>query len=70
MRKGQQRSAYESRIAAASRILYNASEIAETLGDEGAADDCLQIRTELSRMLDDSVSGRKRRRRQLELLDS
>ena len=70
MRRGQQRSWFEGQIAVASRALLKASEIAEQLGDEGAADDVLQIRTELSRLLEDSVNGRKRRRRQLALVDS
>lgn len=70
MTKGEKRSLYEQQLARASKYLIYASNAAEAIGDEGAVDDCLQIRTEISRLLEDSVSGRKRRRRQLHLLDT
>lgn len=70
MSRGLKRSQYEAQLAVASRALYRASELAAEVGDEGAADDALQIKTELSRLLEDSVNGRKRRRRQLTLPDS
>lgn len=70
MTRGQQRSLYEQQLALASKRLLIASQIAEHIGDEGAMDDALQLRTEISRLMEDSVSGRKRKRRQLSLLQN
>lgn len=70
MTMGQLRSKYERDLAHASWALMRAAEGAERIGDEGAMDDCLQIRTEVSRLLEDSTNGRKRRRQQLDLLDT
>lgn len=62
---GLSRSRYEQKLAAASKMLYYAAETAESLGDPGAAEDCIQLRTELQRLMEDSLRGRKRPRRQL-----
>jgi hypothetical protein len=61
MPKGQDRSRYEQLLSNASRTLYFAAEAAERAGDAGAKDDCLQCRSELSRLIEDSVNGRKQR---------
>lgn len=70
MRMGVGRSKYEAQLSVASRALRAAAERAEEIGDEGAMDDVLQLRTEVSRLMEDSVNGRKRRRRQLTMLDN
>lgn len=70
MQMGLARSKYESRLALAARALREAAENAQRIGDEGAEDDCLAIRQEIARLLEDSCNGKKRPRRQLQLLDS
>lgn len=70
MSSSAKRSAYEQKLSVAARALYWASERAEEIGDPGAAEDCLQLRTELSRLLEDSVRGKKRPSRQLSALDT
>lgn len=65
---GQRRSNYEARLATAHRALYNAADAAEDLGDYGAAEDCRQLQAEISRLMQDSLAGKKRKRRQLLLL--
>lgn len=65
-----QRSQYEAKLAAAHRHLWWAAEYASQMGDEGAADDCMQINAEVSRLMSDSIKGKRRPRRQLSLVDS
>lgn len=69
MRSSIGRSKYEAQLAVASRALYRAAEAAEEIGDRGAQDDCLQIRTELARLMEDSVRGKKRKPRQLSAIE-
>lgn len=61
---GQRRSNYEGKLATAHRALYNAEGFAEDLGDDGAAEDCRQLQAEISRLMEDSLAGKKRKRRQ------
>lgn len=64
---GQQRATYESHLGRISRGLWNAAEAAESLGDEGAAEDIMAMRDLVHQLLETSVNGKKRRRRQQSL---
>jgi len=67
---GQRRSRYEECLARAHRALYHAADAAEDLGDDGAAEDARQLQAEISRMMQDSLKGKKRPRRQASLFDA
>lgn len=70
MASSQQRSKYEAALSRAHRALFWAERAAGEAGDEGAAEDCTALQAELSRLMSDSISGKKRPRRQLTTLDS
>lgn len=55
------RARFESQLAIAHRALFNAGEAAEALNEQGALDDLIQLLGEVTRIADDSASGRKRR---------
>lgn len=59
------RAKYETQLGRAHRSLFWAVNAARAMGDEGAAQDCEQILSELSRLNADSLDGRKRRREDL-----
>lgn len=60
-----QRSRYEARLAAAHRSAWHAAQEAEQFGDEGASEDLTAIMGHLSVLLQDSLKGKKRNRRQI-----
>jgi hypothetical protein len=64
---GQQRATYESHLGRISRGLWRAADAAEGLGDEGAAEDIMAMRDLVHQLLETSVNGKKRKRRQLGL---
>lgn len=70
MRKSLQRSRYESRLAVAHRALYGAQQEALALSDDGAVEDLSELTRYVAVMMEDSLKDRKRRRRQLSLLDA
>lgn len=70
MIKSKQRAVYEAQLATASRALWRASDAAESAGDPGAMEDCLALRTEVSRLMGDSINGKRRKPRQLSLIDT
>lgn len=55
------RAQYEAALARAHRAVWSAGEAAEALGERGALSDLLQLLGELTRISDDSASGRRRR---------
>lgn len=61
----QSRATMESRLATAHRALHAAATAAAELGDEHAEDDILQILKEVTRVAEDSLKGRARRREPL-----
>lgn len=61
---GQQRATYESHLGRISRALWQASDAAEYLGDQGAAEDIMAMRELVHQLLEFSVNGKKRKRRQ------
>lgn len=64
------RSRYEGHLSRAHRALYAAMEAASDMGDEGAEDDLVALQLEVGRLMQDSINGKKRKRRQQSLLDS
>lgn len=63
------RSKYEASLARASRALWLAADQAERIQDTGAVEDCVAIRREVARLMEDSIKGKRRKRRQLDLSD-
>lgn len=57
------RSRYETQLAKAHQSLYWAYVAADDLGDEGAADDCMRMLNEISRLATASLAPRSRRRK-------
>lgn len=70
MPSSRQRSAYEEGLARAHRALYWAMSRADEMEDQGAVDDLLALQAHLHVMLEDSLKGRKRPKRQLAAFDS
>lgn len=68
MDTSQARSRYEAQLHCAHRALFRAWNAAEDCGDYGAAEDCRQLQYEISRLMEDSLKGKKRPRRQTSLL--
>lgn len=67
MAQSKQRSRYEAALAVAHRALWRAADVADELGDEGAVEDLAELQRYLAVMVDDSLRGRKRPRRQVSI---
>lgn len=59
---GQQRATYESHLGRISQALWRAADVAEHLGDEGAAEDIMAMRGLVHQLMEYSVNGKKRKR--------
>lgn len=59
-----QRDLYERSLDNAHRALYWASVRADAMGDEGAYDDLVALRSHVEVLVDDSLRGRRHRRAQ------
>lgn len=61
-----ERSRYESRLAAASKAIWQAADLADVMADEGAAEDLYGMREHLQKLMEDSLRGRKQKRVQID----
>lgn len=70
MRGSTNLSRYESALARAHKACWDAQMIADELADDGAVEDLVAIQRHLYVMVEDSLKGKKRRRRHLQLVAS
>jgi len=69
MRRSMGRSWYESQLTMARDALLRASEAADAKQWQGECEDCVQIAYEVTRLLRDSLEGRRRKPGQLDISD-
>lgn len=67
MESSRNRARYEHCLARAHKALHDAEWALDLINDPGALDDCVAIKGEVARLLEDSVSGRRRPLRQQQL---